>query len=196
MNELQVGSRRYWQMVAAYVVVLLAAQSFMGLGIDKFKELWGLQALEYTAYMIVALGAAPVLWLGARVWRRCSVTERLWIGTALVIYGVGTVSARNPQERLHYLGYGLLAVLLYVGFSARPRNAIAASGTLPASPGVLHAAMPAAVLGFAVGLTDELLQILWPRRYFDWADVMINALAVGLGLLLAIPLSNGLRRSN
>ena len=181
----------YWSVVALYVVVLLSTQSVMGLGIDKFKELWGVGALEVVAYLIVAAGAAAVVWASARVWARCRAGERAWIVLALLLYGFGTFNARNPQERLHYLGYGLLAVLLYVGF-ARARQAVSDGG-------VLAAVVPAAatlVIGSLVGLADELLQILWPRRYFDWADVGMNVAAVSLGLLVAIPVLNALRRGS
>ena len=183
--------RRYWIGVGVYVVVLLAVQSVMGLGIDKFKELWGVGALEVVAYLIVGTGAGCVVVVGARLWSYSSAAERAWIGAALVVYGLGTLSARNPQERLHYVGYGILAVLLYIGFARdrserRPRQEVraAASFVLPA--------MAAFAVGSGIGMLDEVLQLAWPRRYFDWADVGINALSVGLGLLIAIPVWNAL----
>jgi hypothetical protein len=52
---------------------------------------------------------------------------------------------------------------------------------------VLLPALLAFVLGSLIGYADELLQILWPRRYFDWADVGMNIAAVGLRLLVAVP---------
>lgn len=181
-----VSARCYWTGAGIYVVALLLTQSVMGLGIDKFKELWGVPALEVVAYIIVAAGAAGVVWAGWKVWARCAVSERAWIAAALVAYGVGTFSARAPQERLHYLGYGLLAMLLYVGF-ARDRG----------EPGKRPALIPALstlVVGSLIGFADELLQILWPRRYFDWADIRMNVVAVALGLLVAVPVWSALHR--
>jgi hypothetical protein len=166
----------------------------MGWGIDLFKELWGVGALEVVAYALVAVGAAAVLWLGSRVWTRCTLAERAWIAVALVAYGVGTMSARNPQERLHYLGYGMLAALLYVGF-ARDRQAPRSDENDDGVPaGALVPAALAFVLGSLIGYVDELLQILWPRRYFDWADVGMNIVAVALGLLVAGPVWRATRR--
>ena len=175
-----------------YIVVLLSIQSAMGYGIDKFKDLWGESALGVVAYLIAGSGAFVVVWLGWTVWARCSFAEKVWIGFGLLLYGVGTLNARYPQERLHYLGYGLLAILLYVGF-ARDRAAsdgLASDGRQP----VLLPAVAAFVVGCLVGFADELLQILWPRRYFDWADVSMNVAAAALGVLVAIPLWNALRR--
>ena len=183
-----VSLRRYWTSVAAYVVILLTTQSVMGLGIDKFKELWGVATLELVAYLVVAAGGAGVVWVLWKVWARCSVAERAWIGVALLFYGVGTLSARNPQERLHYLGYGLLAMLLYVGFARRDETDAEPVG------GAAWASAAALVAGSFVGFADELLQIVWPRRYFDWADVLMNIVAVGLGLLVAVPVWNALQR--
>jgi hypothetical protein len=184
------GGRRYWIGVAAYVVVLLTIQSAMGYGIDLFKELWGEVALDVVAYVIVGAGALGTAWIGWRVWARCSVVERAWIGIALIVYAVGTSSARYPQERLHYLGYGLLAALLYVGFAGPDDDPAQRLG-----PAWAGSALLALVVGSLIGYGDELLQILWPRRYFDWADVAMNVVAVGFGLLVAIPVWNGWRRS-
>ena len=184
-----VSRRGYWTGVAAYIVLLLVTQSVMGLGIDKFTELWGVETLEVVAYLIVFAGAAVVLWIGWKMWAPCSIAERAWIGVALLLYGVGTFNARNPQERLHYLGYGLLAMLLYVGFARLSEG--------DEERGVGSAFTPAAaalVVGSLIGYADELLQIIWPRRYFDWADVGMNVVAVGLGLLVAIPVWNALQR--
>lgn len=179
------GSSRYWAWVAGYVVVLLLAQSVMGLGVDKFKELWGEGALDVVAYAIASTGALAVVWVGGRVWARSRQHERVWMVLALAAYGIGTLTARSPQERLHYLGYGVLAVLLYIGFAP------GASGY----GAVWRAGLKALALGSGIGLADELFQIAWPRRYFDWADVGINAISVALGLVVAIPAWNALRRT-
>ena len=115
------------------------------------------------------------------------------MAAALAVYGLGTLSARNPQERLHYLGYGLLAVLLYIGFARDPSRRRASQQAV-APGGFLVPALAALVVGSGIGMLDELLQIPWPRRYFDWADVGINVLSVGLGLLVAIPVWSALER--
>ena len=182
----EVTARQYWWSVGIYIVVLLLSQSIMGLGIDKFKELWGVWTLEVVSYSIVVLGVVGVGWVGWKVSTRCTTNERAWILIALVAYGIGTFVARSPQERLHYLGYGMLAILLHRGFvcghgKSRKRS------TLVLASGVFLA-------GSSIGLLDELLQIIWPRRYFDWADVGMNVVAVGLGLLVAIPTWSALNR--
>lgn len=174
-----VSQARYWTWTALYVVGLLLLQSAMGYAIDAFKELWGERALEVVALSIVALGAALALWIGGKAWASCTNVERSGMMLGLAVYAVGSLSARYPQERLHYLGYGVLAGLLYVGFARRSEASAVAS------------AIYAFVAGGLIGYVDELLQILWPRRYFDWLDVGMNFVAVGLGLLVGVPAWRG-----
>jgi len=183
-------TRSYWALVTAYVVVLLSAQSFLGYGIDVFKETWGEAALNRTAYALVALGGLVVMVLGARLWRFTTVPERCLIALSMLIYMAGTMAARFPQERLHFVGYGLMAGLLYAGWIGTAGSPDEPVG----QPGWIGPAFLALVTGSAIGLLDELLQILWPRRYFDWADVGINVLSVAVGLLAAIPVVSALQR--
>ncbi len=184
-------ARSYWILVSVYVVVLLSAQSFLGYGIDLFKATWGEVALNRTAYVLVAIGGLLMVVLGARLWRLTTFRDRCLIALSVTLYGVGTMSARFPQERLHYVGYGLLAGLLYAGWS-NPESA--SSQEANQNPAWIRPAFLALIVGSGIGLLDELLQILWPRRYFDWEDVRINVLAVAVGVLVAIPVVNALQR--
>ena len=184
-------ARSYWVLVTLYVVVLLSAQSFLGYGIDFFKETWGEAALNRTAYALVAIGGLIMAVLGARLWRLTTVCDRWLIALSMLMYAAGTMTAQFPQERLHYVGYGLLAGLLYAGWK---NTASASTEETAQHSGWIRPALLALVVGSAIGLLDELLQILWPRRYFDWADVEINVLAVAVGVLVAIPVVNALHR--
>ncbi|MFQ5742778.1 MAG: VanZ family protein [Acidobacteriota bacterium] len=212
---MRVSSGAYWFTVVVYVVLLLSLQSFMGLGVDRFKALWGETALDRTAATLVVLGAVSVFFLGLGLWSLTTWMERVWLLLALSIYAFGTVTARVPQERLHYLGYGLLAGLFYFGRAPQAYLTIRRGDRASATPsaqvypcpqqegdekcGLRDGAwiLPAVATLFAggsVGLLDEVLQIWWPRRYFDWDDVLINVVSVTLGLLVAIPAYNAMLR--
>jgi hypothetical protein len=91
---------------------------------------------------------------------------------ALVALGAGVgglvLGLSIPEERLHFLQYGLMAVLA--------RRAVAPR---------LHgwAQYLAAVgLAAAAGWGDELLQAILPGRVYDLRDVLINASAAGLAM--------------
>jgi hypothetical protein len=188
---MSLGTRSYWILVLVYVVVLLSVQPFLGYGIDFFKETWGEAALNRTAYVLVAFGAIIMVAIGSHLWRRTTARDRGLIVVSLLLYVAGTLTARFPQERLHYLGYGLLAGLLYAGWKGA---AGAPTATIAGRKEWLRPALLAILVGSAIGLLDELLQILWPRRYFDWADVSINVLSVAVGVMVAIPVVNALLR--
>lgn len=168
---------RYWTAVAVYVVGMLSVQPFLGYGVDWWKASLGETSLAVTAWVVVGLGGLAMLGIALRIGPRASRLERVWLVVALPLYAVGTMTAGAPQERLHYLGYGLMAAMFYVGLRGRTT-----------APSLSRFAFAGAFLGgSAVGLLDETLQIFWPRRYFDWKDVGMNALAVLLGLLVTLP---------
>jgi len=169
------GSRRFWMVTAAYVAVLFGVQPFLGFGIDAFKERWGDYALDVTAAIVMVVGALSAALVVARAWRRGTRGQQLAMVAGGALFVIGVAFSRIPQERLHYLEYGLLAALLYIGCAASERMS------------TRDAVVRAAVIGASLGLLDELLQIPWERRYFDWADVLLNVIAVGLGLLVAVP---------
>ena len=73
-----------------------------------------------------------------------------------------------PEERVHFLQYGLMSLLAQRAFGLAP---------LPKIVG-------AAALTSALGLLDELLQGLLPSRHFEWRDVGMNAAAAVIELAL------------
>ena len=172
------GSTPYWIATATYTLVLFATQPFLGYGIDAFKARWGEDGLERSVTAVLVASAALLALLLFRAWSRGSWQERAVLFASLLLYGLGTRSLEIPQERLHFLEYGLLAGLVYVGLSTRMR-------------GWLRPAAASLLVGGSLGLLDELLQILWPRRYFDWRDVLLNLEAALLGLMVAVPAWKG-----
>lgn len=71
----------------------------------------------------------------------------------------------NPEEKIHFIQYGVLAGLLVAALGERPP----------------WLRVPAALLLTALaGLGDEAIQRYLPNRIFDWKDVQINAAAGAL----------------
>ena len=76
----------------------------------------------------------------------------------------------SPEEKIHFIQYGVLAGLLHGGLGSRP----------------FWLRAPAAILLAALaGLGDEVIQRYLPNRVFDWRDVQINAAAGALVVLTA-----------
>ena len=73
---------------------------------------------------------------------------------------------RQPEEAVHLLQFGVLAVLIYRALRApEPDVAILAA---------------VAVLGALVGTVDEIIQWIVPERFWDLRDVAVNAGACAL----------------
>lgn len=170
------ASRRYWTLVGLYVLLLFAVQPFLGFGIDAFKARWGEPTLVTVVGVIGAAAGMALLVVTIRLARGLTRLDAVALALGVAAYGLGVMQLEIPQERLHYVEYGLLAGLIFVGLRERPgREAVAF--------------LQAFAVGTALGFLDELLQgWLWPRRYFDWADVLLNLRASLVGLVIAVPL--------
>ena len=74
-----------------------------------------------------------------------------------------------PEERMHVIEYGLLGWL--IGWS------------LSSSPMTFCRIFSGALLGWTIGLGDEIIQYFLPNRVYDIRDVILNGVSVTLGLI-------------
>jgi MFS family permease len=164
-------------LVAAYLVVLFGAQPFLGFWVDAIKDRWGAGALAAGVTAVAGVFALLVAAYAMRLLRVATVTERVALVAAAALYTLGVATLEIPQERLHYVEYGVLAALVFLGLQGRRNSGAGRSAVLAI-----------AIVG-AIGWLDETLQgALWERRYFDWRDVELNLRAAALGVLVTVPL--------
>ena len=105
-----------------------------------------------------------------RTWRLAVVLLAL-----AVLYGAAATQSQTPEERLHLLEYGGVALLTELALPSRVRGA----GRF----------IVAWVITIATGWCDELIQGLLPNRHYDLHDVALNAVSGLLALAgrFAIP---------
>jgi hypothetical protein len=97
-------------------------------------------------------------------------SQYIWLVASVALYFyIGLTRIKNPFEGAHYLEYGLLGCLLFRAWRF----------SIP-DGSVYWAAF---FSGSLVGIIDEIVQWITPDRYWDMADVGMNALAVGLILI-------------
>ena len=138
---------------------------------------WDRQAFTDIVLMaIVLFGGLCLLWVYRNShWKPFS--RYLWLAGAMAAYTWYTFRlGRNPEEALHFIEYGVLGVLLFRALSHRVRD-----------PTVY---ISAAMIGCMVGMVDETIQWITPRRFFDYRDIWLNAFS---GLLVQITIDRGLR---
>lgn len=122
--------------------------------------------LWLTLVFIVLLAGLVLRLLGSRK-GSCTPARLVVIGAVFVAYGWFTWMLRaNPEEAFHFVQYGVLGILIFRALSHRIGD-----------PSIYFVA---AMAGMLFGAVDELLQWIVPRRFFDFRDIAINALAVAL----------------
>jgi hypothetical protein len=156
------GSRPRWLWIAAGLwQAAIYSSLYQARTVAEALRARGLLATAVWAAFALT-GAVIVVWAvrsrpGARV-------------LGILAAGSGVLSVflsglTSPEERLHFIEYGVLAGLLHGALGERP---------------AWIRAPAAALLAAAGGLADETIQFYLPNRVFDWRDVALNAVAGAL----------------
>ena len=107
------------------------------------------------------------------LWHRLkirAISNYLWLAAVASVYVIFTLKLwAKPEEAIHFLEYGLLGFFLYQALRHHIHD-----------KGVYFIAF---LIGALVGIFDESLQWMIPRRVWDFRDLGINALSVGLFLV-------------
>lgn len=121
--------------------------------------------LRVSVAVSFSIAAACMLWLIFRDPRRRNVRALVSLLAVGAIYAVAIVPMRSPEEKVHFIQYGIVALLAYEAFPVRRRYLFAA------------------VFVLGSGWVDEGIQALLPSRFYDLRDVAFNAAAGVLALL-------------
>ncbi|HEU4431522.1 MAG TPA: VanZ family protein, partial [Myxococcota bacterium] len=153
-----------WAAFASWALLIFATVPFA-----RAIEAFVVARVGEHAFLVVVLaivGAAALL-----AWRalaRLGARARITVAAGVALYAATAWWLRaNPVESVHVVEYGVLGLLALRALAHGGRDALLAPC--------------AALLGLTVGLVDEALQWLAPRRVWDLRDVLINALAAAGG---------------
>jgi hypothetical protein len=119
------------------------------------------------AGMATLLIVASVLILKKSKTRSEKVDYRYLI-VSLIGYLIGVIYLKLPEERIHFVEYGILAFFLFRALRI----------DLPLVPSFVWAFVIASLIGWG----DEGIQYLLPNRYYDNRDVLLNSISALLGL--------------
>ena len=170
--------RRLWGWTLAVVVAIYAT---LGLARTWAGMLRQRDLLDDTFLFSAFLIGAAVITLAVAA--RPGIAEvGVMLGVAAV-YIMVFVRMALPEERTHVMEYGVVAILILAALRERTR-----SGRRVPVPALL--AFAAAT---AVGVVDELIQLLIPARVFDPADMFVNAVSAALAVVGSVAL-RGARR--
>jgi hypothetical protein len=125
-------------------------------------------------YLVVAVVVLAIGVPAAKRWRSAGLRSWPQVGWLLLIGGVFVVWAFRlgrgaPEEGLHFVQYGVLAVLLFRAYSHAIQD--------------VTIYISAFLLGSVLGTMDEVIQWVVPTRHFDFKDIALNGASCFLALL-------------
>jgi hypothetical protein len=129
----------------------------------------------YVFLFLVALGIIILFLTQGKGWKSFVLLLGILGITASILPAI-----RYPEERVHFLEYAVLGIMLYVAL----RERVQGRKVLLCIP----------VIVFLAGLVDEIIQGILPNRVYQFTDVLMNLAGGILGELILIIFHPGLIR--
>ncbi len=169
---------RFWS-AAGLCLLLIYLSAFFARPLANYLRDRNLLRGAVLAVFLVAVGVVVCRLRAVRPgWRA-------WVASGIVasVYLLLLVAVPMlPEERLHFLEYGLVAVLVYEAL--RERREVGAMQSVGSRRGwgrTSPSLLAVALTGLA-GWLDEGIQALLPDRYYDLRDVAFNTVAAVLAV--------------
>ena len=134
---------------------------------------------SFFGYLVLAAVLAGFSWVVVYVIRQQpkekSTGNYLWLAAVAGTYVFFTIKLwENPEEAIHFLEYGLLSYFAFRALSHHIRD--------------VTIYITASLITLFMGTVDEIIQWVWPGRYWDMRDVGFNLLS---GVLLQLGIYKG-----
>ena len=159
--------KKYWAWATGWTLAIYATLYLVRPICEFFKE-----TIPFDLWVNIFL-AACLSGIAAIFFRKYKMTDGsgyVLLLLAISGYAYGLVTIPYPEEKIHFIEYGILAYLIF--------------RALRLDHGAWAAYAGAFALTAALGWGDEGLQHLLPNRYYQTSDVVLNAVSGLLGLML------------
>ncbi len=164
-----------WTLIGLYILVIYTTLPVMRYILNWLYKTAGNEGLVISVNTVLLGIAVVVLFM----FFKKGVLFGVSILIPMLITGVFIHLLERPEERVHFLEYGLLGVLFFKGFLQKVKgNRI--STTL-----FIKSFLLSWVAVTVVGAGDELIQYVLPNRVGDIRDIAMNAAGGGLGVWVA-----------
>lgn len=152
-----------WLWVALWSGLILATVPFVRIATDFVTQTLGRGTF---AWIVGGIAVAAVVLAGRWLHRRGRLSLLRVAVLAVIAAWIAWRSVTLREEAIHYVQYGVLSLLLYRALAHRTHD----SGIY----------LVATMIGTLIGLLDETVQWLAPKRVFGLQDVWLNLTAVAL----------------
>ncbi len=179
------GSPREKEWISWFYVVLWSLVIFVTIPFARPIQIfvsnnWG---RDLFAYLVIAITVIVFAVTAANLirFRTPSGSGYVWLLliSVIVIYYTIRLMAGAPEEALHFVQYGFLGILLFRALSHRSRD--------------VSIYFIGAIIGGIIGIIDETIQWVTPRRYWALGDIWLNFFGT---LLSQVAIAKGLRPSS
>ncbi|MEO7795763.1 MAG: VanZ family protein [Thermoanaerobaculia bacterium] len=172
---LRSSATRSWVLVGAYVAVLFVSVPYARNIVVGLREQHLLGTSVTLLYFAAVVGLVHHVVFDVRLSDRIAFLALVLLA---LVTGSLVLGLAVPEERIHFLQYGLLALLCRqaLAWHLQPRGQL----------------LGAVALASAAGVLDELLQGVTPERVCDMRDMIINAVAALLAIIAEEALHNRL----
>ena len=167
LKEQQAKKIRDWGIALFYILLIYISLPFM-------PRLWGRlvrYAGNFVNYFAVSiLGLIGLFIIFYLISKRKGTHNFIWLAVLAFVYAWGLSRLELPIERIHFIEYGLLGLLV---FRALRHNIKDTSLYLWSG-----------IIVFCLGFLDEGIQYVLPNRVYQISDVVVNGAAGILSLLV------------
>jgi len=167
MSTIKDTRRRYWSFVLVWIGIIYSTLYIVRPICTFLKETTPFPLLINALCIIFLIAVLIVLWKTARAFDPFSY---FILAGILLAYAYGMAAIQYPEEKIHFIEYGILAYLIY--------RAVRLDKPDFTAYGI------AFLLCSILGWIDEGIQHILPNRYYQIEDVILNSVSGILGLLL------------
>ncbi len=169
------SAARSWALLAGYILLIFASLPLVRGVVIALRQQHLLGGAVTLVYFLAAVAVVYHVVFDVRLSDRIAYFALVLLAA---VTGAMVLGLAIPEERIHFVQYGLMALLA--------RRALAWHVAPPRQiPGAF-------VLAAVAGWVDELIQGVLPDRVYDLRDVAINAVAALLALAAEEVLHNRL----
>lgn len=182
--------KRLWARAVACVLAIYCSTPVVRPVANYLRDRNLLRLAVATSFALAVIWIFRVL-LRERLGRR----EVLVLGCVGLIYVVVLSRLPLPEERIHYLEYGILAGLIYSALLQRRFHQLEVSEKEWDEQRFRELGPALAAIGFnaLLGWVDEGIQAMIPDRHYDLRDIMMNTLAGTIAVFAMVVLHQARR---